>query len=204
MEEDGEIDVSLEIDLDTFEDVSGIESEDEMVDLSNPVTVVYCGSCGIPPEFCDWGGKKAACKAWKEEHAPHLLAGNEEMAAPDPKDAPIPSKRKEKKAKNKASDVQLMPGGKKKQKEKPGIKITRENRNKRKYVTMIEGLETFDIKLPAVSKVFSKKLSCGASITKNPMGKKQIDVQGDFVQQILDIIKTTWPVIDSSLITVKE
>jgi hypothetical protein len=30
--EDGEIDVSLEIDLDTFEDVSGIESEDEMVD----------------------------------------------------------------------------------------------------------------------------------------------------------------------------
>jgi hypothetical protein len=32
MEEDGEIDVSLEIDLDTFEDVSGIESEDEMVD----------------------------------------------------------------------------------------------------------------------------------------------------------------------------
>ena len=75
---DDEIDVSLEIDLDTFEDVSMIESDDEEeeeLDLSRPIKMVYCGSCGLPPEFCDWGGKKAACKTWKEEHAPHLLPG---------------------------------------------------------------------------------------------------------------------------------
>jgi density-regulated protein DRP1 len=204
MDSDDEIDVSLEIDLETFEDVTGIESEDEMVDLSKPVGVVYCGSCGLPPEFCDWGGKKAACKTWKQEHAPHLLPGNEGMKAVDPAEVAIPSKRKEKKAKNKEADVQLMPGGKKKAKEKPGIKITRDQRNKRKYVTMIEGLETFDIKLAAASKVFSRKLSCGASIVKNPMGKKQIDVQGDFVVQIVDIIKSNWPEIDTSLITIKE
>ena len=204
MDEEDEIDVSLEIDLDTFEDVSGIESEDETVDLSNPLKVSYCGSCGLPPEFCDWGGKKDACTAWKLEHAPHLLPGGEAKKAEEPTDGTVPSKRKEKKAKNKEADVQLMPGGKKKAKEKPGIKVSRDQRNKRKYVTMIEGLETFDIKLADASKVFSRKLSCGASITKNPMGKKQIDVQGDFVAQIVDIIKSNWPQIDSSLITVKE
>ena len=206
---DDEIDVSLEIDLATFEDVSMIESDDEEeeeLDLSRPIKMVYCGSCNLPPEFCDLGGKKAACKTWKEEHAPHLLPGYDgtQVATALADDAPVASKRKEKKAKNKEAEVQLMPGGKKKKKEKPGIKITRDQRNKRKFVTMIEGLETFDIKLAAASKVFSKKLSCGASITKNAVGKKQIDVQGDFVDAIVELIKTNWPQINGSLISVKE
>lgn len=34
--------------------------------------------------------------------------------------------------------------------------------------------------------MFSRKLSCGASITKNPVGKKQIDVQGDFIDDVRD------------------
>ena len=82
--------------------------------------------------------------------------------------------------------------------------ISRDQRNKRKFVTVVSGLETFgthpcpflqlptsdkgrrsaDIKLQDASKQFSRKLSCGASITKNAVGKKQIDVQGDFVHEV--------------------
>ena len=83
--------------------------------------------------------------------------------------------------------------------------ISRDQRNKRKFVTVVSGLgwrpsvhtcpflqlptpdegrRSVDIKLQDASKQFSRKLSCGASITKNAVGKKQIDVQGDFVHEV--------------------
>ena len=40
------------------------------------------------------------------------------------------------------------------------------------------GLETFGIKLAEASKLFGKKFASGASITKNPMEKDQIEVRG--------------------------
>ena len=45
------------------------------------------------------------------------------------------------------------------------------------------GLETFGIKLPEAAKLFGKKFASGASITKNPMEKDQIEVSclGDVV-----------------------
>ena len=50
--------------------------------------------------------------------------------------------------------------------------------------TSDKGRRSADIKLQDASKQFSRKLSCGASITKNAVGKKQIDVQGDFVHEV--------------------
>ena len=39
------------------------------------------------------------------------------------------------------------------------------------------GLETFGVKLAEASKLFGKKFASGASITKSPMEKDQIEVR---------------------------
>lgn len=44
------------------------------------------------------------------------------------------------------------------------------------YLRSAAGLETFGIKLPEAAKLFGKKFASGASITKNPMEKDQIEV----------------------------
>ncbi len=36
--------------------------------------------------------------------------------------------------------------------------------------------------------MFGKKFASGASITKNPMEKEQIEVQGDFLEKAADLI----------------
>ncbi len=38
-------------------------------------------------------------------------------------------------------------------------------------------METFGVKLAEASKLFGKKFASGASITKNPMEKEQIEVR---------------------------
>ena len=48
------------------------------------------------------------------------------------------------------------------------------------------GLELFGVKLADASKLFGKKFAAGASITKNPMDKDQIEVRAlrvEFVEQ---------------------
>ena len=79
------------------------------------------------------------------------------------------------------------------------------------------GLETFGVKLPEAAKLFGKKFASGASITKNPMEKDQIEVcqsfslvmwhanspwlnvqnylmqvQGDFVDKAAELIVKTY------------
>jgi len=42
-----------------------------------PLTVVYCGKCGLPPEYCEWAPKAfdfELCKKWLAEEHPDLSA----------------------------------------------------------------------------------------------------------------------------------
>jgi density-regulated protein DRP1 len=43
------------------------------------------------------------------------------------------------------------------------------------------------------TKVFSTRLACGSSVTKNNQGLDEIVVQGDVSEDIYDIILETWP-----------
>jgi len=98
------------------------------------------------------------------------------------------------------NEVKLLPGGKVKKKEKPTIHISRVQRNKRKYVTIIVGLEKFGVKLPEAAKLFAKKFSCGSSVVKSPGGEDEIDVQGDFTDDIVDFVMEKWDVPEDSII----
>ena len=66
--------------------------------------------------------------------------------------------------------------------------IERATRNKRKCVTTVTGLDLFGIKLADASKKFGKKFACGASVTKDASNREQIDVQGDFMDEMAEYI----------------
>jgi len=68
------------------------------------------------------------------------------------------------------------------------VTIKRIERNKRKFVTAIHGLEAFDIELKKAAKFLAQKFATGASVTKNVQGQDEIVVQGDVSDDVLELI----------------
>lgn len=68
------------------------------------------------------------------------------------------------------------------------VLIKRVERNKRKYVTAVQGLEAHGLELKKVAKDFGKKFATGSSVTKVPGGGDEITVQGDLSDDIYDFI----------------
>jgi len=61
-------------------------------------------------------------------------------------------------------------------------------RNKRKHVTTVHGLEAFNVDLKKAAKLFAQKFATGSSVSKNPQGEEEIVVQGDVTEEIIDMI----------------
>ena len=68
------------------------------------------------------------------------------------------------------------------------VLIKRVERNKRKYVTAVSGLENFGLDLKKMAKEFGKKFAAGSSVTKTPQGGEEIVVQGDLSDEIYDFL----------------
>lgn len=68
-------------------------------------------------------------------------------------------------------------------------------RNKRKYVTAISGLENHGLDLKKVAKEFGKKFATGSSVTKTPSGGEEIVVQGDVSDDVYDWVVEEHPEI---------
>lgn len=66
------------------------------------------------------------------------------------------------------------------------IQIKRVERNKRKYVTVITGLEVHGLENKKVAKELGKKFATGSSMTKSPAGQEEITVQGDVSDDVRD------------------
>lgn len=66
------------------------------------------------------------------------------------------------------------------------VLIRRVERNKRKYVTAVSGLEAHGMDLKKVAKEWGKKFATGSSVTKTPSGGEEVVVQGDNSDEILD------------------
>lgn len=89
--------------------------------------------------------------------------------------------------------MKLMPGGKVKRAPQKEVVLERNVRNKKKCVTTVKGLDLFGVKLSDAAKKFGKKFACGASVVKDATGKEEIDVQGDFSQELAAFIMKTYP-----------
>jgi len=85
---------------------------------------------------------------------------------------------------------------KKKSQVEKSVGIYRASRGKKKYVTFVKGLGTFEIELKDAAKYFSSRFACGSSVT----GSDEIVIQGDVKEDLFDIICEKWPEIDEDAV----
>ncbi|XP_071945926.1 density-regulated protein-like [Antedon mediterranea] len=154
---------------------------DVEAEISYPLEVVYCGYCTMQPELCEYGPEYEKCKDWLQENFPDMF---ESMMSLNDGDAEGGEKKKKQKR-----------GGKgvlktKKKAEPQTITIRRQQRNKKKTVTIIKGLVTHGIELPAAAKRFSQKFSCGSSVT----GEDEIIIQGDVTDDLIDLLEEKYKI----------
>merc|ERR1719369_1380521 len=68
--------------------------------------------------------------------------------------------------------------------------------DKKKAVTVVQGMRTFGIDLKVASKFFSSKFACSSSVT----GDDEIVIQGDVKDELFDVLPAKFPEIDEDLI----
>ena len=102
-------------------------------------------------------------------------------------------KRAAKDADKKAAKAEAAEAREHERKMSAKVLIKRVERNKRKYVTAVSGLEAHGLDLKKVAKDFGKKFATGSSVTKTASGGEEIVVQGDLSDEIYDWITETYP-----------
>lgn len=173
------------------------ESQSEPI---RPIRVLYCQVCTFPLEYCEFGSSLTRCKEWLKESHPALYDKYYSNEALQSKlgtlsleaQAKLEKDTAEKEAKaEKKADAAL------KKKMASQVSIKRMERNKRKFVTAIHGLEAFDVELKKASKFLAQKFATGASVTKNAQGQDEIVVQGDVADDVLELIESATGVFKS-------
>ncbi|CAK9057963.1 Density-regulated protein (DRP), partial [Durusdinium trenchii] len=174
--------------------------------------IVHCPVDGMPPEYCEYLPTFMACLDWLETHFPNLVlttkkgvtvaefaaqvrAENEGAEGAEAAGAASKSKRGGAGMPNKAR------GGKKGKKGEPGVTIERSQRQKRKYVTSVIGLDTFDVKLKEAAKKLGRRFACGASVNKTADGRQSIDIQGDCIYDLPELLLEYFPAVQKDKIT---
>lgn len=153
--------------------MSGEEGE-----VPAPLVVEYDPITGVPSEFNEFLPKD--CEEYKRWKATNEAALEGRVADLTLKD------------KHGNEIEKQLPGGKVKKKSKPEVVIERAVRNKKKCITTVAGLDRFGIKLAEASKLFGKKFASGASVTKNATGGEEIDIQGDVLDGVAELVVKTY------------
>uniref|UniRef100_A0A672I232 Density-regulated protein n=1 Tax=Salarias fasciatus TaxID=181472 RepID=A0A672I232_SALFA len=161
-------------------------------DSKYPLKVLYCGG-----KYCEYMPEPAKCRQWLEKNFPDVFArmtvANAPKQEPGTGDAPPAGEEEEKKKQKRGGRGQI----KQKKKTVPQkVTIAKIPRAKKKYVTRVCGLATFDIDLKEAQRFFAQKFSCGASVT----AEDEIIIQGDFTDDIIDVIQEKWPEVDDDSI----
>ncbi|XP_062869889.1 density-regulated protein [Trichomycterus rosablanca] len=167
-----------------------------------PLKVLYCGVCSLPSEYCEYMPEPAKCRQWLEKNFPDMFARMTVGNVPKQETggsvegnvkAPPAVEEEEKKKQKRGGRGQI----KQKKKTVPQkVTIAKIPRAKKKYVTRVCGLATFDIELKEAQRFFAQKFSCGASVT----AEDEIIIQGDFTDDIIDVIQEKWPEVDDDSI----
>lgn len=201
---------------------AGESTTPSLIDASKPIVVLYCGICTMPVEYCGFGASADQCRAWLLENYPDevskvtetvgklTVSGDSAAAALD--------------GVSKIVTSYLIPfifsvsqeeGGEDKKKKSKGggaaplrkattvetkIIILREQRQKRKYNTIVRGLETIpDVKIKDIAKLFGRKFSSGASVQETPPHGKEVSIQGDVFFDIPNVLISEYRIPPQSI-----
>lgn len=156
-------------------------------------SVLYCSICSLPPEYCEFSTSKNKCMEWLSNTHPGEYerlysdkAITEKLAQTTlSEEKAAKEEAKMEKAMNKA-EARMAREHEKKMSSK--VVIKRVERNKRKRVTHVDGLDVFGVDLKKTAKAFATHFACGSSVSKNPQGLDEIVVQGDFSEELHELI----------------
>lgn len=147
-----------------------------------PRQIVYCGVCSFPPEYCEFGVSFKRCKEWLAANETALFdnlysdeaLANATLTLSVEKEEKIHKELEKKQAREEAKQEREL-------QKKLALKviIKRIERNKRKHIISISGLEIINVDMKKLAKTFASKFATGASVTKNAEKKEEILVQGD-------------------------
>ncbi|KAH8674690.1 translation initiation factor SUI1 [Tricladium varicosporioides] len=160
--------------------------------------VIYCGVCSLPPEYCEFGGTVKKCQEWLQKTNPPMydrLWSEDALAAATSTLSVDARKRAEKDAHKKALKAEAAEAKAAQTIASSKVYIKRVERNKRKYVTAVSGLEAFGLENKKVAKDFGKKFATGSSVTKLASGGEEIVVQGDVSEEIEEFLLEKYDVI---------
>jgi translation initiation factor 1 (eIF-1/SUI1) len=146
---------------------------EETVAGSRIVDVVYCQICSFPSEYCEFGNTEKDCMEWLQKAHPleyeKLIDGDLEL-----------------------KNLKISSSADNKKKEK--VVIKRSERNRRKCVTTVLGLEHFKVELKKAAKLFANKFATGSSVSKNNQGLDEIVIQGDLQDEISELIRAEYKI----------
>ncbi|OXV09143.1 hypothetical protein Egran_03094 [Elaphomyces granulatus] len=151
--------------------------------------IIYCGVCTLPPEYCEFGGTTKKCEEWLKESHPDM---HERLYSEEALNANLSSlsvsarERAAKDAAKKEAKAALAETRDAERKAAAKVQIKRVERNKRKYVTVISGLEAHGLDNKKLAKELGKKFATGSSVTKSPTGSEEITVQGDVSDDLFE------------------
>ncbi|KAL1965308.1 hypothetical protein VTN77DRAFT_5910 [Rasamsonia byssochlamydoides] len=151
--------------------------------------IVYCGVCTLPPEYCEFGGTAKKCEEWLKQHHPdmHERLYSEEAISANLSSLSVEAREKAAKdAAKKEAKAALAESRDAERKAAAKVQIKRVERNKRKFVTVVTGLEAHGLDLKKVAKELGKKFATGSSVTKSAAGAEEITVQGDVGDDLYD------------------
>lgn len=152
--------------------------------------------CSYPPEFCEFGISLAKCQQWLQSNHSEIYAklypnSPSETTTSDNGD-PVSTIAAATSSLSIDQNNKIQQDLAKKQhreeikqqkelakKLSSKITIKRIERNKRKHIISISGLEVFNIDSKKLAKTFASKFATGASVTKNAEKMDEILVQGD-------------------------
>ena len=151
-------------------------------------SVPYCPITGVPFEFCEFTPKIKECREYFEANYSKYypdVEGEEGLAELMERLGMIGGDAASKKAqsakqKGGGGEGGGGGGGKKKEAAPAQVVIELNNRNKKKHITVVKGLEGFPSVDPAnAAKLFGKRFACGSALKKGANGQSDsIEIQG--------------------------
>ncbi len=156
----------------------------------------------MPLEYCEFGAMKAKCQAWLHAHHPDLYASahaelEASLAALSVEEQAEVAKAERKQARKEAREAEKATASGR-------VVLTRIERNKRKCVLTVSGLEGYGLELKKVAKLFASKFACGSTVTKNAQGEEEILIQGDVGDDVYDYLTAHHPEIPEEHIEMVE
>ncbi|QKX53942.1 uncharacterized protein TRUGW13939_01022 [Talaromyces rugulosus] len=152
--------------------------------------ITYCGVCTLPPEYCEFGGTSKKCEEWLEKSHPdlhqRLYSEGTSLNANLSTLSVSARERAAKDAAKKEAKAALAETRDAERKAAAKVQIKRVERNKRKFVTVLAGIEAHGLDLKKVAKELGKKFATGSSVTKSPAGTEEITIQGDVSDDLFD------------------